>query len=447
MALQNTNFSNQEINTLLTNARRIFFIGIGGVSMSSIATYMHYKGAKIYGYDKERTEICQKLESIAEIKYYSTPDRVRDMDLVVYSLAIDENNFEYKMAKKLQIPTLSRANLLGYIISTYKTSIGIAGTHGKSTTVSILGKIFEYAGHKPTVFCGAYMKDFGGSFLSGDSRVCIFEACEYKNSFLSMIPSQLGILNIEYDHPDFFKSLEELEESFVKLSTKPSKVFLNADDEKSTAIIKRQIISYGIDNNADYRGVINEDGFSVIFDKKEIAKCKVSFKGKHLISDSLCAFAIAHQSNISPRVICRAISEFQGVKRRFEYIGKTDTSLPVFEDYAHHPTEIKATISSLLEMGYKRIFVAFQPHTYSRSFYLYDEFTQAFKSACELYFLPTFKAREENVFSLNEEAFARDSGGKLLADFGELKKKIKETKCDVILLLGAGDITNFKKYL
>ncbi len=447
MALQNTDFSTQEVNTLLKKAKRIFFIGIGGVSMSGLATYLHYNGAKIYGYDKERTEICQKLEPIADIKYYSTPDRVRDMDLVVYSLAIDENNFEYKMAKKLQIPTLSRANLLGYIISTYKTSIGIAGTHGKSTTVSILGKIFEYAGHKPTVFCGAHMKDFGASFLKGDSRVCIFEACEYKNSFLYMIPSELGILNIEYDHPDFFKSADELDESFIRLSTKPSKVFLNIDDKKSANIIKRQVISYGIDNEADYRGTINENGFSVFFEGTEIAKCNVNFKGKHLIYDALCAFAIAHQNGISPRVICRAISEFQGVKRRFEYIGKTDTSLPVFEDYAHHPTEIKATLSSVSEMGYKRIFVAFQPHTYSRSFYLYNEFTQAFKGASELYFLPTFKAREENVFSLDEEAFARDSGGKLLADFNELKQKIKETDCDIILLLGAGDITNFKKYL
>lgn len=447
MALQNTNFSNQEINSLLKNAKRIFFIGIGGVSMSSIATYLHYRGFKIYGYDKERTEICQKLEAIAEIKYYSTPDRVRDMDLVVYSLAIDENNFEYKMAKKLKIPTLSRANLLGYIISMYKTSIGIAGTHGKSTTVSILGKIFDYAGHKPTVFCGANMKDFGGSFLLGDSRVCIYEACEYKNSFLNMKPSQLGILNIEYDHPDFFKSIDEIEASFIALSTKSTKVFLNADDELSKKIIQGQSISYGIDNDADYRAIINEDGFSVIFDGKEIAKCVMNFKGKHFVYDSLCAFAISHQNNISPKVICRAISEFQGVKRRLEYIGKTDTSTPIFEDYAHHPTEIKATISSLFEMGYKRIFCAFQPHTYSRSFHLYNEFVHAFVGVSELYFLPTFKAREENVFKLNEEAFASDSGGKLLLSFNELKEKIKKTGCDVVLILGAGDITNFKNYL
>ena len=447
MALQNTNFSNQEINNFLKNAKRIFFIGIGGISMSSIATYLHYNGMEIYGYDRERTEICQKLEAIAEIKYYSTPDRVRGMDLVVYSLAVEENNFEYKMAKKLQIPTLSRANLLGYIISSYKTSIGIAGTHGKSTTVSLLSKIFDYAGQKPTVFCGAYMKDFGGAFLMGNPQVCIYEACEYKNSFLSMIPEQLGILNIEYDHPDFFETTEKLEESFIKLSNTPNKVFLNADDKVSKKIINREVISYGIESDADYRAIIESDGFSVIYKGEKIAKCKAPFKGKHFVYDAICAFAIAHQNNVLPNVICSAISEFRGLKRRLEYIGKTDTSLPIFEDYAHHPTEIKATLSALLEMGYKRIFVVFQPHTYSRSYYLYDKFTEAFNGASEIYFLPTYKAREENVFGLDEEKFALDSGGELLHSYESLKERISKTNCDVILISGAGDITNFKKYL
>lgn len=447
MALQNTNFSHQEINELLKKSKRIFFIGIGGISMSSLATYLHFKGAKIYGYDKERTEACQKLEAIAEIKYYSTPDRVRDMDLIVYSLAIDESNFEYKMAKKLTIPTLSRANLLGYIASTYKTSIGIAGTHGKSTTTSILGKIFDYACLSPTIFCGAHMKDFGGALHMGQGSACIFEACEYMNSFHYMIPCELAILNIEYDHPDFFKSFGELKDSFSELSKSPKKVYINADDNASMDIIKRDVISFGIDNEATYQAVIEGNGFLVKYLGKEIAKCEPKFKGKHLVYDFLCAFAVAHQNGISPSVISSAISEFEGVKRRLEYIGKLDTSLPVFEDYAHHPTEIKATLSSLKAMGYKKIFCVFQPHTYSRSFYLYNEFVSSFKEAYELYFLPTFKAREENIFGLDEGSFAKDSGAVLLSCFDELKEKANKTDADVILLLGAGNITNFKKYL
>ncbi len=415
--------------------------------MSSLATYMHFKGYKIYGYDKERTEECQKLEAIAKIKYYSTPDRVRDMDLVVYTLAIDENNFEYKMAKKLKIPTLSRANLLGYIISTYKKSIGIAGTHGKSTTTSLLGKIFDYAGLFPTIFSGAHMKDFGGALHLGKDDYCIFEACEYMNSFLYMSPNELGILNIEYDHPDFFKSIDEVEISFKKLSKKANKLYLNADDIVVKGISGHNVVRYGIENDADYKGIIESDGFSVIFGGNSIARCKTKFKGKHLIYDFLCAFAIAHQNGISESVICNAISEFQGLKRRLEYVGKTDTSLPVFEDYAHHPTEIRATISSLLEMGYKRIFCVFQPHTFSRSYYLYNEFCSAFKGVYKLYFLPTFKAREQNIFMLDEEDFATNSGGELLSSFEELKEKAMTTSADVILLLGAGDITNFKKYL
>ncbi len=447
MSIKNTHFSNEEIDKIFKKSERIFFIGIGGVSMSSLATYMHYKGKKIFGYDRERTSLTKKLEQIAEIKYYSTPDRVRCMDLVVYSCAIDENNFEYQMAKKLQIPTLSRANLLGYIISTHKNSIGIAGTHGKSTTVSMLAKIFEYSGRYPTVFCGAYMKEYGGGILLGKNDICIYEACEYMDSFLYLPPKSLGILNIEYDHPDYFKSLEDIQHSFCKLAEMTDVVYVNSDDIGSKVIKAKNTISYGIDNEADYRAKLTECGFDVYYRGKRLSGCSLKFKGKHFVYDALCAFSLAHQASISPSVISCALSEFSGVKRRLEFIKKTDTSLPVFEDYAHHPTEIKATISSLLEMGYKKILCAFQAHTYSRTHYLYNEFISSFDGVFELYIMPTFSARETNVFSLDEEKFAADCGGTLLNGFSELKGKIDKTNCDVILLMGAGDITNFKKYL
>ena len=224
-------------------------------------------------------------------------------------------------------------------------------------------------------------------------------------------------------------------------------MYLNADDTSCQEINGQSVIWYGIENEADYRAVLENDGFSVLFKSEKIAKCKTKFKGKHFVYDFLCAFAIAHENIIPVSVISSAIEEFQGVKRRLEKISKSDTPLPIFEDYAHHPTEIKATLSSLLEMGYKRIFCVFQPHTYSRSYYLYDEFTKAFKSATELYFLPTFKAREINEFSLDEKEFAKASGGALLPGFSELKEKILKTDCDVCVILGAGDITDFKKYL
>lgn len=447
MALQNTHFSNEEISEILKSARNIFFIGIGGVSTSSLATYLHYEGKSIYGYDRERTNITKKLESLCEIKYYSTPDRVRGMDLVVYSCAIDENNFEYKMAKKLKIPTLSRANLLGYIISTHKLTIGIAGSHGKSTTVSMLAKIFDYAQRKPTVFCGAYMKDYGGFVLLGKKDVCIFEACEYMDSFLNLPPKSLGILNIDYDHPDYFTSLKDVQESFSALSSLAEIVYINNDDAPSKSISAKKIITYAIDGEAQYQAKLTSEGFDAYHMGKLLVKCALKFKGKHFVYDALCALAIAHQSNISPTVICKALSEFSGVKRRMEFIKKTDTSLPIFEDYAHHPKEIEASLSSLLEMGYKRILCVYQAHTYSRTHFLYDDFIHAFKNASELYFLPTFSAREKNSYGVDEEKFAHDSGGTLISSYEALKEKILATNCDVVVLMGAGDITNFKNYL
>ncbi|MBQ7761763.1 MAG: UDP-N-acetylmuramate--L-alanine ligase [Clostridia bacterium] len=448
MAIKNTNFSPMEIHNFFTDAKQIFFIGVGGVSMSSLATYTRYMGKDVYGYDSKRTKITKKLEGLCKITYKSTPDNIEGMDLVVYTGAIDEDNFEYKHAKKRGIPLVSRANFLGYVVSKYKRRIGVCGMHGKSTTTAMLEEIFTKSGRCPTVFCGAEMKSTGSCSVIGKENVCIFEACEYLDSFLCLCPTDAGVLNIDSEHLDYFKSTDEIIKSFNKFVKNAQSVYINADDPLSRSISHKSIITYGIENKADYMAeILSPDSYIVYYKGAPLVQCQLLLCGKHYIYDSLCAFAIAHSCGIAPTVISNALKGFKGVKRRMDYLGKTDTGVDIFEDYAHHPNEIKCTLNSLYQSGKNNILCVFQPHTYSRTVSLYDEFCSSFKGVGNLIILPTFSAREENIYGLSEEQFAKDCGGNLIKSTREVVEIIHTTKSDLVLLLGAGDLCGIKEAL
>ena len=447
MSTKNTNLLFDKIDDYYKKSKKIFFIGIGGISMSALATFCLYDGKEIFGYDDTRNESSKKLEPFCHIKYSSTPDSVCGMDLVIYSNAIDESNFEYKKAREKGIPTLSRANFLGYIISKYKTKIAVCGAHGKSTTVSYLAKIFEYASLSPCVFCGAIMKDYGSALYYNTKDVCIFEACEYMDSFLNLPADIIGVTNVDFDHPDYFKSLDDIKHSFTLFTDKAKSVFLNSSDKNSHYLNNDRAITYAIDNDADYKGVIEKEAFKVYFKGEYLGLCSPKNMCKHFLYDALCAFTIAHSYGIDKDIIFSALSEAGGVKRRLEKITTLDTGVPIFEDYAHHPKEIKSTISSLREMGYKRIFCVFESHTYSRTFYLYEEFKKAFLGVHSLYLLPIYSAREKNVFGIDIERMAIDLGASVLTNKAKIKELIKKADADIALLLGAGTLGDIKKYL
>ena len=457
MAIRNTYLSFEEIDKEFSKAKKIFFIGIGGVSMSSLAEYCVYCGKSVFGCDKVRTERTKQLEKICTVKYYSTPDNVTGMDMVIYTNAIDESNFEYKRAKRLKTCLISRANFLGYIAYLHKYRIGISGMHGKSTTTALLGQIFEYACKNPTVFCGAEMKEFNSSCKFGGREYCIFEACEYQNSFLSLPATHSAILNLELDHPDFFSSLDEIKKSFTEYAKASGMLFLNADDENALCIKHPSTVTFGFSKNATYRGEILENGegsvdfyrkddgkfyeyFSVYKDGTLLSLCALPLCGEHFVKDALCAFAISHTLGIAPNVIAYALSHFKGSEKRMEFVKKSTTGADIFRDYAHHPSEISASLSSFKKMGYKRILTVFQPHTYSRTFYLYDRFTQCFKDTSDLVIAPIYSAREVNLFELSEEAFAKDCGGKYISDTEKLISCILENQWDCVVLMGAGDL-------
>ena len=445
MAICNTNFTFEEVDAMFKRAEKIFFIGIGGVSMSATAEFSATLGKEIYGYDRQRSQEAARLEKIGKIKYSSTPDNVKGMDLVVYTSAIDERNCEYRQAKRKKIPLISRANLLGYLISLHKCSIGVCGSHGKTTTTALLGHIFYTACENPTVFAGGEMNNFGANYRFGGRGCCIFESCEYQNSFLSLPTTQAAVLNVDFDHPDFFGSLEEVKASFQKYVSGARRVFINCDDPGARELCHRDVISYGFDKRALYRGEIllsSSEGtdFNVYKQGQLLCKCHIPFHGKHVVYDALCAFAVSHAYGIPTEQISSAIATFKGVRRRRELLGKSDTGADIFEDYGHHPAEIEASLSSFKEMGYQRILCVFQPHTFSRTHFLYDRFTAAFSSAFQLIVAPTFSAREENIFELSEEKFARDCGGEFIGDFAKIRHRVNSSTCDCVVLMGAGNL-------
>lgn len=455
MSLNNTKISIETIHSIFEKARNIFFIGIGGVSMNSLAWFCKSCGKEIFGYDKIHSKATKELEKIGKIKHYSTPDNVTGMDMVIYTTAIDEHNFEYRRAKKLKIPLISRANFLGYVLSLHKTKIGVCGMHGKSTTTAMLTHIFDYALKSPTAFCGAEMIKYGKCFTLGGRDVCIFEACEYKNSFLSLPTTDALILNIDYDHPDFFDSIEDVKKSFQKYANSAHRVLLNSDDEEALSINHPNIVTFGFGESSTYRAEIVATGespaktvFLIYNENIPIAACALPLVGKHFVTDALAAFAVAHQNSIPSDVICRAISIFQGNARRMEFIAKANTGADIFEDYAHHPKEVEATLSALSQMGYKNILCVFQAHTYSRTYFLYDSFTKAFALASKLIIAPVFPAREENIYELSEEQFAKDCGGDFCESIEEIAHRVDKTDCDAVVLMGAGDLSqNIKAYL
>ncbi len=449
MALKNSCFPIHNLDTIYKNAKRIFFIGIGGISMSSLAKFCINDGKTVFGCDSKRTEITEELEKSCHIKYYTSTDGVYGVDMVIYTTAIDESNFEYQNAKRLNIPLVSRANFLGYIMSKYTHRIGVCGMHGKSTVTSMLNRIFAYANKEPTTFCGAQMVGYGNEVL-GKNDYFIFEACEYLDAFLHFYPNESIITNIDYDHPDYFKSTEQIVSSFQKYSFLNERIYLNSDDTLSQRIKHSNSVTYGIYNSADYMAKITHspalNKFLVVKNGVEIAKCKLKIFGEHFVYDALSAFAVAYENGIEPDVIANALSSFEGTKRRMEFIKRTDTGADIFLDYGHHPTEIKATISGLRKMGYKKICCVFQAHTFSRTYYLYNEFKDAFCGVNSLIIAPTFSAREENTFGFTDNDFASHLGGVFIDNYKEIVDSALKKDCDVILILGAGDINKLREY-
>jgi len=392
-----------EINELSENAH-IHFIGIGGISMSGLASIMLSLGYKVTGSDRTESSITKKLVSDGAAVYIGhAGENVKGASLVVHTAAVHDDNAEIIEAKKDGIRLIDRAEFLGAIMKKYKNCVAVAGTHGKTTTTGMLAHALIYAKLDPTVSIGGELDLIGGNIKTGSEDYFVTEACEYTNSFLKFYPTISLITNIEEDHLDFFKDLDDIKNSFrqfAELSNPDGITIAWGEDENITSALSGsdcKIITYGIGEfdysaqNITYSGGYPE--FDCFYKKEMLCHIKLNVPGTHNINNALATVAVCNALGADIALASEGIESFKGTHRRFEKKGTCRGAL-VIDDYAHHPTEIKATLSAAKQMPHSRIRCIFEPHTYSRTRTLWSDFLTAFDDTDELILTDIYAARE-----------------------------------------------------
>jgi len=449
-------------NKLNNNIKHVHFIGIGGISMSGLAEILHHDGYIVSGSDWTTSDVTRHLASLG-IDFYPGNDAEHitdDMDLVVYTAAVKPNNPELSAARHKNIPIMDRAQLLGLIMKGYPNSIAVAGVHGKTTTTAIIAEVLLAANLDPTISVGGFIEAIGSNFRVGNSTYMVLEACEYYDSFLQFYPKIGIILNIESDHLDYFGTLDRMVDSFHRFAQ-------NIPDDGTLVIHKGipfldevtknltcNIITYGTSDAHFWARDIrySENGlpsFYVMDGRKTVNEATLKLRGTHNIDNTLAAAAVSSALNISEEAMVKGISQAAGAKRRFEHKG-TFRGATVVDDYAHHPTEIKASLAAAAHGTYRRIICAFQSHTYTRTQNLLEEFAAAFKHADIVLMLPIYAAREVAIGPspnyLAELLTARicDHGQEayFLDDFESAAEWLREyiLPGDLLITMGAGDI-------
>lgn len=453
-----------DINNISHNGN-IYFVGIGGISMSSLAEILHKKGYKVSGYDCCSSPATDRLKSIGIPVYHQTEkEHFENVTVAIVTAAVHEDNPEMIELRSRGIPCYSRAELLGALGSKYANSIAVAGTHGKSTTTGMLSDIFTTAKNAdPTILVGAVVPELGSTFRLGSDENFIYEACEYTDSFLSFYPHIAAVLNLELDHTDYFPDIEALENSFSKFINNAGEngiAVVNIDSPHTMKAAERcvpKVITYSPSGNAnaDYyvKDLVFDHGFArykIMHNCAVLTEVELSVPGEHNVADSLCAAVCADLSGIEAEDIAAGLKMFKGVSRRFELKG-TLNGAPVFDDYAHHPDEIKATLSAAKMMEYERVITVFQPHTYSRLHDLFDDFAASFENSDITVFAEIFSAsREKDVYGISSKDLAdKVKGSVYFPAFAEIEEYLqKEVRAgDIVIVMGAGDVTKISKDL
>ena len=461
MAVNNTHFGAEDIARKLAGKKSVYFLGIGGITMSSLAHVTSLHGFRVGGSDRTLSPLTERLANEGiEIFEGHKAEQIDGYDALVYTVAVSNDTPELVRARERSIPIISRSDYLGYLMRGYTRRIGLSGMHGKSTATSMTTEIFLAADADPTVISGAELSSIKGAYRIGGKENFIFESCEYMDSFLDFYPTVAVVLNIEMDHVDYFHDIDQIKRSFRAYIDKTRGcgcAVLNADDENVMDMANGfggSILTFGIHKEADIMArdiVYSKDG--VTFDichgsmKKHI---KMSVTGEHIVYNALAAAACAILSGIPSRYIASGLGNFKGASRRMEFKG-TLNGADVYDDYAHHPTEISATLNAVKTRGYDRIICVYQPHTYTRTKGLYDDFVKSLRLADLTIMTDIYAARETDTLGVSGEGLAKDIGqGALYFDsFDKVADHLKAIAKDgdIILTMGAGNITNLSKNL
>ena len=446
---------------MLKKIKSIYFIGIGGISMSALAKIYISKKIKVYGSDLVESDLIKELrQEGADIKIGDAPEFVKKCDVIVINSAIGDDNNDLQYAKELDKPIFTRAQVLGELSKKYKT-ISVAGTHGKTTTTGMIANCLLVASRDPTIHIGGVLNNINSNLHLGKSDFLVTEACEYKDSFLSLKNFVSVVLNIEEDHLDYFGNLDNIFKSFnkfIKNTSKKGAIIYNFDEKYKKLKIPTNSISFGLDDKADVRAnnLKCKHGkyyFDLIFKNKKIGGIKLPCPGKHNVLNALATCATCIFLGLSFKEIKKGIETFLGIQRRFQVL-KSDKGL-IFHDYAHHPKEIESTIKTCREIDKrKHIIIIFQPHTYTRTRDLYKDFINCFALSDEVWLLPIYPAREQPIENINSFNLYKDisrTGKKCryFSTFDDCHQAILEEnkRKNIIALLGAGDIYDLAKRL
>ena len=445
----------------------IHFIGIGGISMSGLAEILLKENFRISGSDTKRSALTTHLESLGcTVQYGQCAEIITDdIDAVVYTAAIHPDNPEFAACKAKGIPMLSRAELLGQLMHNYKVSIAISGTHGKTTTTSMLSEILMLADTDPTVSVGGILKSINGNIRVGGPEMFVTEACEYTNSFLNFYPTDSIILNIEEDHLDFFKDIHDIRRSFHQFASQTAdggSVIINTDIpdyEEITADINASVITFGLEHEAMYTATdISFDGFghpsfTVVKNGTPGIQCALKVPGIHNVSNALAVIALCGRLSIPAETIRKGLLAFEGTDRRFEYKG-TFQGVTVIDDYAHHPTEIAATLTAARNYPHRTIWCVFQPHTYTRTKALLPEFARTLKLADKVVLADIYAARETDTLGISsrtlQEALQKEGAeAYYFPSFEQIENFLKKNCVhgDLLITMGAGDVVNIGENL
>lgn len=445
----------------------VHFIGIGGISMSGLAEILIDAGFCVSGSDARKSPLTQHLAAMgARISYPQMASNINDsIDLVVYTAAIASDNPEFVAATEKNIPLMTRASLLGQIMKNYKTPIAISGTHGKTTTTSMVSEVLLAADTDPTLSIGGILKSIGGNIRVGKSEYFVTEACEYTNSFLSFFPHISIILNIEEDHMDFFKDIDDIRRSFRKFADiLPADGYLivNKGIDRLDELVDGltcHIVTFGSDNSADYSytdasyDALGRGSYTLLRNGKECGTMKLGVVGEHNILNSLSVIALMDILGIDSATVLDALSAFHGTDRRFEHKGEIG-GIQILDDYAHHPTEITATLKAAANYPHKTLWCVFQPHTYTRTKAFLKDFAKALSLADKVVLTDIYAAREKNTIGISSMDLLRElekTGTECyyFESFDEIENFLLKNciNGDLLITMGAGDVVKIGENL
>ena len=451
-----------EFDNFLSPGRKGFLVGIGGVSMSSLAEVLQGMGLSVSGSDMNESANVQALRrgGIPVLQGHAAEHITDEIDFVVRTAAVHDDNPEIMAARALGIPVFERTQAWGAISKDYANALCIAGTHGKTTTTSMCTHILMAADKDPTVMIGGTLPLLNAGHRVGHGNTIIMEACEYYNSFLSFHPTVAVILNVEADHLDFFKDLDDVKSSFRAFAQRTPEdgfVVANADDPETMDTLRdvgRKVITFGMGKRADVRAENVEfiganSHFDVIYNGRRFTDVTLHVPGMHNVKNALAATAAAICLGIRPNAVKYGLAGFNGAGRRFEFKGKYNGA-DVYDDYAHHPSELKALLDAVEQLGYRRTVLVFQPHTYSRTAALFDDFLEQLRRPDKLLLAEIFAARERNTIGISSaDLAARVEGAAFYPSFEELENALRELAQpgDIVLTVGAGDVYKVGEHL